>query len=60
MQPLEDDLHGELDVAGFARADGRSAVEIADGVGHHTKSGGGKIRRAPVSGFILRADVPIR
>ena len=35
---LEDDFGNELDVALFAGADGRGAVEVADGVGHLSKA----------------------
>ena len=38
VQPLEDDLGHELDVASFAGADGWSAVEVADCVGHLAKA----------------------
>ncbi len=41
MQPSEDDLRDELNVAGFARADGRGTVEVANCVGHLTKATGG-------------------
>ena len=59
MQPLEDDLHCELDVASFARADSRSTVEVANGVTHQTESGRAEVRRAPVRGEILGAYIPI-
>src|SRR5713226_6450522 len=38
---LKDDLPNELDVAGFARSNGRSAVEVANGVGHLAETAGG-------------------
>ncbi len=41
MQPLEDDLGHELDVAGFTGADGWSAVEVTDGVRYLAEAAGG-------------------
>ena len=38
FEPLKDDLGHELDVAGFAGADGRGTVEVADGVRHLAKA----------------------
>src|SRR5258707_9417293 len=56
---LEDDLPNELDVAGFARPDRRSAVEVSDRVRHQTESARAEIRRAPVGGEILGAYIPV-
>ena len=53
VQPLEDDLPHELDVAGFARPDGRSPVEVADGVTHRTEPARDEVRGAPVGGEIM-------
>jgi hypothetical protein len=38
---LKDDFPNELYVAGFARSNGRSAVEVANGVGHLAETAGG-------------------
>src|SRR5258707_4775383 len=58
---LKDDLPNELDVAGFARSNGRSAVEVANGVGHLAETAILRTGRrcAPVGREILEAYITI-
>ena len=50
---LEDDLCNELDVACLAGADRRSAIEVANGVGHCAEAA---CRRAYPRDFVRRAN----